>query len=412
MHLAVVFGMNQLVSHGFGLFLFSALVPLMRDAVGLSYWHLALAGALTQLAYLAGALMVGLVGPRLGSHRVALVCGLISTSLLSTMPLLTTPGIIILALVCLASSAAMSWGAIVEIASRHVPLEQRATCLSSAASGTAWGYGIIGLVMLWIVPVWGWQSSWRLAGIVGALVLTLTWYRLRRLSRAAPLATVAPASDDAGMLSGSRLLLTMFRDRTAFLACALCLLVGFCTMPFANWLNTYLEELGLPASLGGYSWSAVGVTGMVAGFVVGRLADRRGHASALLLMFSLFALGQVAFAWHPAQMVLLASFGYGMMYFPVWGVIAGWINQHFSAAATMQISGLCMVTFGLGGAFGNLLLGAIRDFSGLLQPGFMLLTLASLVLVLLGVRIRRSGQRIRLVLRPAAEWALLNEHRA
>jgi predicted MFS family arabinose efflux permease len=50
-----------------------------------------------------------------------------------------------------------------------------------------------------------------------------------------------------------------------------------------------------------------------------------------------------------------------------------------------------MVTFGLGGALGNLVLGAIRDASGLLQPGFLLLSMVSLVLLGLGLHIRRSA---------------------
>jgi sugar phosphate permease len=94
-------------------------------------------------------------------------------------------------------------------------------------------------------------------------------------------------------------------------------------------------------------------------------------------------------------MVLLASFGYGLMYFPMWGIVAGWVNQQYSATATMQISGICMVTFGLGGALGNLLLGFIRDVSGFLQPGFMLLSMMSLVLLGLGLHIRRRAGAVK-----------------
>ncbi|MBS97584.1 MAG: MFS transporter [Oceanospirillaceae bacterium] len=391
MRMAVVFGMNQVVSHGFGMFLFAALVPLMRESTGLSYWHLALAGALTQLAYLGGALILGLIGPKLGTRKIALVSGAISTSLLFSMPMLQQPLNIILALVVLAASAAMSWGAIVEIISRCAPQDRRSTYLSSASSGTAWGYGITGLVILWIVPFWGWESSWRLAGIMGALVLGVTWYMLRTL----PEPELHAAGSGPAAIPVSQLLKTLFTERTAFFACLICFLVGFCTMPFSTWLNTYLEELKLPAELGGYSWSTVGITGMVAGFVTGKLADRKGHATALLLIFAVFALGQLAFSYSPAEMVLLASFGYGLMYFPMWGIVAGWVNQQYSATATMQISGICMVTFGLGGALGNLLLGFIRDVSGFLQPGFMLLSMMSLVLLGLGLHIRRRAGAVK-----------------
>lgn len=235
MRLAVVFGMNQLVSHGFGLFLFSALVPLMRESTGLNYWHLALAGALAQLAYLGGALLVGLIGPRLGTRRLALVCALVSTLLLFLMPLLRQPVAIILTLVCLAGSAAMSWGAIVEIVSRCIPADRCSTCLSSAASGTAWGYGIIGLLMLWVVPVWGWENGWRLASLVGVLVFAVTWFSLRGVQEAA--GTQAPGE---GAIKGSALLRTLFADPVAFYACTVCLLVGF-WHPAVRQLAQYLS---------------------------------------------------------------------------------------------------------------------------------------------------------------------------
>ncbi len=389
MHMAIVFGMNQVVSHGFGMFLFAALVPLMRESIAISHWHLALVGALTQMAYLGGAMLLGLVGHRLGTARLALATGTVSTLLLFTMSQLRDPLAMIVALVCLAASAAMSWGSIVEIVSRCAQPDRRSTYLSCASSGTAWGYGLSGLLLLWVVPVWGWESSWIVAGSTGALVLVLTGLLLRGLK--------APVADSTGSgvaaIPVSRLLSTILTERTALFACLICFLVGFSTMPFSNWLNSYLEELGLPASLGGYSWSTVGITGMVAGFVTGKLADRKGHASALLLIFVCFAVGLLAFAYDPARAALIASFGYGLMYFPMWGIVAGWVNQHYSSTATMQISGLCMVTFGLGGTLGNLLMGLIRDTTGSLQAGYAMLAFVALLLAGLGLHIKRSGRK-------------------
>ncbi|MDP5292432.1 MFS transporter [Oceanimonas sp. CHS3-5] len=378
--------MNQIVSHGFGMFLFAALVPLMRDAIHLSHWHLAAIGALTQLAYLAGAMLLGVLGPRLGTARLSLATGSLSTALLFTMAQLETPWLIMLALTCLAASAAISWGAIVEIISRHAQPGQRSTALSAASSGTAWGYGLNGLLILLVVPVLGWQQAWQLAGITGLLVLVLTWRLLNSLKKPA----VATA-DPEPSIPASRLLATICRERTAFLACLICFLAGFTTMPFSSWLNTYLDQQGLAASLGGYTWTTVGLTGMVAGLLTGRLADRKGHGVALLVIFSGFALGLLAFVYDPARFALVAGFGYGLMYFPMWGILAGWLSKTYSATATMQISGACMVTFGLGGTLGNLLAGYLRAATGSLDAVFMTLAGAALVLVMVGAWIQ--GQR-------------------
>lgn len=389
MRMAIVFGLNQVVSHGFGLFLFAAIVPLMRESIAISHWHLALAGGMTQIAYLGGAMLLGLVGHRLQTATLALATGTVSTLMLFTMSQLQNPLVIIVTLVCLSTSAAISWGAIVEIVSRCALPHKRSTYLSCVSSGTAWGYALSGQLLLWVVPTWGWESSWIVAGLMGTLVVGLTWWMLRGLT------TPVSGPTDGGVtaIPARRLLSTILTERTAILACLICFLVGFSTMPFSNWLNSYLEELGLPATLGGYCWSIVGITGMAAGFIIGKLADWKGHANALLIIFVCFALGLVAFAYSPANTALLASFGYGLMYFPMWGIVAGWVNRHYSSTATMQIGGFCMVTFGLGGTLGNLLTGWLRGYTGSLQVSYTMMACVALLLTGLGVYIKCTEKK-------------------
>ncbi|OYD25742.1 MFS transporter [Oceanimonas baumannii] len=379
--IAVVFGLNQVVSHGFGMFLFAAMVPLMRESILLNHWHLAAIGALTQLAYLAGALLLGVFGHRLGTERLALITGSLSSGLLLTMAYLEHPLLIMAVLTCLAASAAISWGTLVEIVSRHVHAGLRSTCLSTISSGTAWGYGLNGLLILIIVPMLGWQQAWLLAGGTGLLVVTLTRRLLQALNK--PLTATAVSPEPA--LPTSRLLFTIFNERTAFLACLTCFLAGLTTMPFSSWVNTYLDQLALPASLGGYTWTTVGVTGMVAGLLAGKLADKQGHGVALLVIFGGFALGLMAFVYDPGRFALMAGFGYGLMYFPMWGILAGWVGRDYSATATMQISGACMMTFGLGGTLGNLLTGYLRAATGSLDAVFIALAGAAVLLVVLAV---------------------------
>jgi MFS family permease len=306
------------------MFLFAALMPHMREAIEISPWQLATIGALTQLAYLAGAMLLGLLGHRLGTGRLALLTGITSSCLLFSMSQLRDPVLITLVLTCLAASAAISWGCIVEIISRCARAELRSTYLSCASSGTAWGYAINGLLILLVVPLLGWQSSWQLASLFGALVVGLTWHLLRNL----PSLPVTQVDTREAVIPTSRLFATIIGERTALFACLICLLVGFTSMPFSYWLNSYLDELSLPAALGGYTWATVGGTGMVAGFITGKLADRKGHGTALMVIFSGFALGLLAFVVDPGKFALVAGFGYGLLDFPMGGSVAGWLNQH------------------------------------------------------------------------------------
>nr|WP_067297195.1 MFS transporter [Marinobacterium profundum] len=389
MRMAAIFGLNQVVSHGFGVFLFAALLPLMRESISISNWQLAAIGALTQLSYLAGALLLGLIGHRVGTVRLALVTTSLTTTLLFLMSQLRDPLHITLALIILAASASISWGTIVEIISRYASKASCSTSMSCASSGTAWGYGANGLLILLVVPLFGWESSWIIAGVIGVVALMLSWRLLRGFQ---PTVVTADVSADSAAIPAMKLLGVILGERTALFACLICFLVGFSAMPFSAWLNVYLDELGLPAALGGYTWTVVGITGMIAGLLIGKLADRKGHGTAFTVIFSGFAIGLLAFMFDPARWALLAGFGYGLMYFPMWGVVAGWVSQHYGSTATMQINGVCMVTFGLGGAIGNLLAGYLREATGSLNLVYDILTLTALLLVALGLFIRHTGK--------------------
>ncbi len=389
MRMTTTFGINQIISHGFGVFLFAALVPMMKESIAISHWHLATIGALTQLSYLGGAMLLGLLGHRVASEWLVLVTGTITSVLLFVMATLDDPMMVLLVLTCMAACAAISWGAIVELITRYARPALCSTCLSSASSGTAWGYGLNGLLILLVVPLLGWRSGWLLAGMLGAATVIITIFLLKNLKQRA----VTKPLNTTTALSARQLFHTIARERAAFFACLICFMVGFATMPFSTWLNTYLAELMLPPALGGYTWTMAGVTGMIAGFLSGKLADSKGHGVALLIVFGGFALGLFAFVYDPAYFAVFAGFGYGLMYFPMWGIVAGWVNQHYSSTATMQINGIGMVTFGLGGALGNLMAGFIQDSSGSLEKVYWVIALDALLLVGLALYIYQTERQ-------------------
>ncbi len=399
MRMTITFGINQIISHGFGLFLFAALVPMMQTSIEISHWHLATIGAVTQLSYLGGAMLLGLIGHRIDSGRLLVLSGSVTSLLLFSMALLNDPMAILVVLTVMAASAAICWGGIVELVTRYGRPENCSTSLSMASSGTAWGFGLNGLLILSVVPLLGWRSGWIVAGVMGTISILLTLSLLRSLKHQA----ANQLDADTGAMSARQLFKTILGERTAFFACLVCFLVGFCTMPFSTWLNTYLAELTLPPALGGYTWTMTGLAGMAAGFFSGKLADRKGHGVALFIVFGGFALSLLAFNYSPANFAVLAGFGYGLMYFPMWGIVAGWVSRQYPSKATMQINGIGMVTFGLGGALGNLVAGLIQELSGSLEGVYGLIALVALLLTQLAAYICMTERKLKV---PSQEGAL------
>lgn len=380
MRMPITFGFSQIVSNGFGLYLFAALVPLMQSSIDISAWFLALVGASTQVAYLSGAMLVGTYGQRFDSGKVLMVSMIITSAMLFTMAWQSNQAVILAALVILAMNAAICWGCIVELVTRYGLVGRTATNLAFIASGSAWGYGVNGLLILMFIPLFGWRSAWALGGVLGVLALVTIFMLLRRLQSS--VATDQVPGDVLAM-SIKQLMRTVFKERPAFLSCLIFFAVGFATIPFSTWLNLYLAELSLPSALGGYTWSMIGLSGMVSGLLAGKLSDYKGHGIALLVMFLGFALCIVAFTYDPRRFVLVAGFGYGLMYFAIWGVISGWLNKQYSSKVTMQINGIGMVVFGSGGALGNLLAGAIQEVTGSLAMMYSLIALISVLLAVL-----------------------------
>lgn len=381
-NMTVILGANQVLSHGFGVFLFAALFPFMRDTLGLTHWHLAAVGIATQVAYLGGALSVGFLGRHFTPEKMTLATGVCSSLMLLCLSLVSNPLLIIAVLSVLAFSAAVCWSAIVGLISQHVAEQKAATSLSAAGSGTAWGYGLNGLILIWWVPMWGWQSAWMMVAGVGAVVVLLTVQMLRLLPAASGTVGSRSISESESTVLSTRQLLSAFlTEKRAFLSCLIYFLIGLSCISFSSWLNTYLDELDQSDALAGPTWTMLGVSGMIAGITAGWLADRKGHATALLIMSLGFSIGLMAFSYDPVEYALVAAAGYGLMYFPVWGIVSSWVAQRYSPIATMQLSGLGMVASALGGSSGNLAAGYIQNHTGSLSLLYLVLAFAGAVLV-------------------------------
>ena len=383
MQLAIILGANQVVSHGFGVFLFAALFPLMRDALDMTHWHLTLTGVATQIAYLAGALCVSILGRIVSAERLILLTAGGATLLLASLSQVAEPVIIIVLLFLLAFSAAVCWGAIVGLISQYADKQNAATSLSVAGSGTAWGYGINGLILLWWVPVFGWQSVWILtAGIAGLIFLT-TIYMMRSLSGISTRQPEKLSESELDTLSVRQLIMACLTEYRALFSCLIYFLIGLTCITFTSWLNTRLDEVDPSGFQGGITWSVIGISGMLAGLLIGRVADKKGHEVALLLAASGYAAGLLAFSFNPLQFAVIAGAGYGMIYFPVWGVVSSWLSQRYSPVATMQLSGVGMIASAIGGSLGNIIAGQILNQTGSLTLLYDFLALAGCITVVL-----------------------------
>lgn len=117
----------------------------------------------------------------------------------------------------------------------------------------------------------------------------------------------------------------------------------------------------------------------------------------MLVMALGYAVSLAVFSYDPVEYAFIAGIGYGLIYFPVWGILASWVSQVYSPVATMQLSGLGMVASALGGSSGNFVAGLIQTTTGSLEMLYLLLAsgsgvLLALALIMLWQQKQRSEQ--------------------
>ncbi|MDP6774305.1 MAG: MFS transporter [Rhodospirillales bacterium] len=349
-------------SHGFGFFLFPALLPATRAEVGLTYTSAAYITAAAQAAYMVGSVAAMTLGPRIGAGRLMLGTTCLTAACLFALAGADSAPTIGILIATLAASAALNWTSIAALSGHHVPVNRRALALAVVSSGTAWGVSINGVSVSFVVPAWGVAGAWTLAGGLALATAALAGLVLaRRGALGPPTATPTVVSPDTegtpepAPSSAWRAALWWLRKPAVFYACLFSALIGLSAMPYSTYLGAYLQgEVGHPATLAGAVWSLIGFSGVAAGLGVGWFATRYGVRASLCTSFLLFFAGALILVLSPhPPVVFAASVFYGIMYFTFWGLIAAYVTRAFTPETSMRVIGASLICFGTVGALAN-----------------------------------------------------------
>lgn len=220
----------------------------------------------------------------------------------------------------------------------------------------------------------GWQNVFR-----GLAVLLLAWgasYGL--LARDAP---------PRGAPKGLAAMAAVLRQRLAWVLAAFYFLTFGGFVAFSIYLPTLLKDsFGLSPADAGFRAAGFVVLSTLLRPVGGTLADRIGGARVLNAVF----LGIVPFAlllaWPSMIPFTVGALGCAALLGLGNGAVFKLVPQYFPAE-TGTVTGLVGAMGGLGGFFPPLLLGAFRDRTGELWPGFVLLAATSFALYLTNRRV-------------------------
>ncbi|MEB0045654.1 MULTISPECIES: MFS transporter [unclassified Pseudomonas] len=394
--LAIIFTACNATTHGFSIFLYSALLPEIRQVFELSYSQAAVIAALLQLFYMGASIVSGIAAAWISPRNMVRLTIALSPALLALA--VATPWVLPFAL-CLAlvsACAVSNWNAIAALASEVIPASHRSRVLGLASSGAAFAICLNGVLIALLQGI-SLMHFWLICAGLTLIVTLLTFWAL------APLATdqrLKPSHAPSLSRVLKQWLRLCLEQPVALHILLLSAFIGAISGPFLNFLSAFASErLAASAQITGSLWTLIGAGGIVGGLLLGWLADRWGALRVMALSISAFGAAMLAVLWQPSlSLTWLAAGLFALFYFPAWGLMAAYLSARLNPVQSLQVVSLSMVGYGLGSATANWLCGALLQATGqfpLVHGWIVCWVAASLLLLrLMARRQRREPARV------------------
>lgn len=387
---AAVLTLFTAVAFGFGLYLFSLVVTVMREHLGFAYGTIGIVTGGAQIAYLAAAFACPVLVNRFGGGNVAVAAVAAAALLLCGLSGVRTVVQVGAILAGLGAAAALMMIPTVGVISRSVPFRYRSRVNGLVSSGTAYGQFANGMLVPWLLPNHGWRAVWIAAGCASLVIALAGYLVLRRLAPEAfeRAAAPEPAREAAGPANGWRNIVTA-RNLTVWILLALS---GMACGPWQNYLSSFLaDEQGRSLATIGQLWSIVGMLGLVSGFAAGMAADRIGVRISLALSYALLAGSALLIACHAATWQLqAAAVCFGLSFYAVYGLIPAYVSKTVDPASATTVFAIANVFLGVGTTAGNLGGGYVPRATGSLQGVFVAAAALALAGMALAFALRRE----------------------
>lgn len=359
--LALIFTACNATTHGFSIFLYSALLPQIRQVFELSYSQAALIAALLQLFYMGASIASGIAAAWVSPRNMVRLTMLLSPALLALA--VATPWVVpFAACLALVSACAVSnWNAIAALAREVIPATHRSRVLGLASSGAAFAICLNG-VLIALLQGLSLRQFWLICAGLTLLVTLLTLWALAPHTEQAPRTVEAPAFNQV-LKQWLRLCLEY---PVAMQIVLLSGFIGAISGPFLNFLSAFVSDrLHASTAVTGSMWTLIGLGGAAGGLLLGALADRWGALRVLALSIGAFGLAMLGLLWHPSLLLSWLAAGlFALFYFPSWGLMAAYLSARLNPVQSLQVVSLSMVSYGLASATANGLCGWLLQASG------------------------------------------------
>jgi sugar phosphate permease len=399
---------------GFGRFGYSAILPSMQKALGISS---AAAGSLASwnlAGYTLSAAVGGVLASRIGPRKVLTVgivltaAGMLVTGVSSGL-LTASVGRLVTGL-----GNGMILVPSITLMAAWFDVRRLGFASSVVPTGSSLALMVAGPAVPQIVAAGGaegWRIAWYFfAGIaivlaaLNVLVQRDRPYDLASMRGQMPVhyPRTTPATRTSTRLRETRResagaeLMTILRSGYAWHLGAVYTLYGVAFLSYFTFFQKRLTaDLDYSPAMAGNLFIVLGAAGLIGGVIWGMVSDRIGRRLTIAATMLLAGIGGFLFAWGPNAAVLVVSaILFGSTGVPIPGLIGAACGDRFGALLASTALGLLTVLVGVGQAIGPLLGGFLADASGSFASNYYLSACAFLVgavaALLLPHRKRRS----------------------
>jgi predicted MFS family arabinose efflux permease len=382
-------------TYGFGVYLFSTILPDMKSDLHFSYTEAGGMISLAQVGFLVAALTSSVLTHKIGAKKLILLSMFACCISLLGLIFVSEGWQVAVFLTISGAAAAAVWVPMVAVAQDLIPTKHQGKAIGLMSSGTAYGVFVNGLAVPILLPSYGWRAVWVLAAVLAIIFLAWGWIRLSTLSDDRVTNTSDSLTSSIDQNPSRTSIRDLIRQPPIMVILAMMFLNGIACMPAQNYLISFLrDDLGYDVAIAGRAWSAIGLIGMIGGFVMGALADRISVQKSLTITYLLLSMATALFLHHgsPYEVYLGAAI-FGLAFNAIFGLVPAYVSLNFPKSTATLIFGLATVLLGVGSMIGNFSGGMIHDYLNSFSVIFQISTATGLLLAVLSFSLGRFSIR-------------------
>jgi len=374
-----------LVVYAFGIYLFSANIPVFVAIIGMDYQQAGTVTAVGMLSFLLGALATERISIWLGDRALVSVTLAVTSVCYFALSQVQTVGMLLMLRAALGFASATIWVPMVRVGTAAVPQGLIGLFLGAVNGGTTVGIMLNGTLLSWVQPSIGADSVWILAS--GTTIAALLAFRV--VFSSSPAGTIPDATKVASVVP--------LQDRRIIFVLLIAGLSGLVGVPGATFISAYAEtDLGRSTVSTGLMWSAVGGAGALGSLLLGQFADRTHIRLALVVAFIFLAGSYSAIALKaPSVMPLGLEISAAVMsvgYFGLYGLIPVMVAKTVGPQELVRVFGIATAIQAICGAVGNYVTGAAANTMSAFTPVFGGLATLAVLAIFISARLHSVGR--------------------